>query len=146
MSVEPEHLCCVITHQLYRDPVILTGSGNTYDRTAILEHLLRSNMDPISNCPLGATELVTNWDKRREVQMFLDATRDRIPEGWDSRDLRQPPKTPTTQTPQPAKPDPEPGHHYKMDYKMDLNLNLEGKHLAVIVCAYIAWRYWGGPS
>ena len=31
----PEHLKCVITQELFRDPVVLVQTGYTYDRIAI---------------------------------------------------------------------------------------------------------------
>jgi STIP1 family protein 1 len=36
----PDHLCCKITLDVFRDPVI-TPSGITYERAVILDHLNR---------------------------------------------------------------------------------------------------------
>lgn len=33
---EPHHLCCPITHALFRDPVFVGESGNTYEHEAIV--------------------------------------------------------------------------------------------------------------
>ena len=139
--MEPQNLCCVITHEMYRDPVILTGSGNTYDRAAILAHLHNSDMDPITNAPLGATEIITNWDKRREVQAFLDANQGFVPEGWASHEMPPPrPQSPRPDSANDHRRNTRPGR--PNEYRLDMSLNLEGKHLAVIVAAFFAWRYF----
>jgi len=41
----PEHLCCNITMDMFRDPVV-TPSGVTYERSVILEHLERVHTVP----------------------------------------------------------------------------------------------------
>merc|ERR1711974_239029 len=46
-SAHPQHLICPLTLQLLSDPVS-TRYGHTYERGAILEHLKRSQTDPLS--------------------------------------------------------------------------------------------------
>lgn len=47
VSVPPHELMCPITLQLFRDPVLLVGSGYTYEREAINEWLSRGSVkDP----------------------------------------------------------------------------------------------------
>jgi len=86
---EPEWLLCPITHAMFRDPVVVADSGNTYERSAILaywrEH--RNPRDPLTNVNLKNNILVINRDKRREVQDFLDRHPDYTPVGWDCREV-----------------------------------------------------------
>jgi hypothetical protein len=65
----PEHLKCVITQELFRDPVVLTQTGYTYDRGAIQRWLNAKfpPTDPTSNVELWCTELVPNWSLRQAV-------------------------------------------------------------------------------
>jgi hypothetical protein len=78
---EPTHLLCPITHALFRDPVFVPGSGNTYDRAGLLRFWDGAagrggeKRDPLTNSPLLSheTTLFANWHVRREVQRFLDA-------------------------------------------------------------------------
>ena len=43
----PEHLCCKITMDIFRDPVI-TPSGVSYERAVLYEHLRKVSVDFIS--------------------------------------------------------------------------------------------------
>jgi hypothetical protein len=59
----PEYLRCPITQELFRDPVIMSQTGYTYDRDAI-ERWLRQKSpptDPSSNVELYTTQCVPNW-------------------------------------------------------------------------------------
>ena len=40
----PDYLCCKITLDIFRDPVI-TPSGVTYERAVILDHLQKVSID-----------------------------------------------------------------------------------------------------
>jgi hypothetical protein len=86
---EPAHLLCPITWEIFRDPVFLAESGNTYEREAIetyfADRCLNSPKDPLTNLPLSSTAKYINWDKRREVYEFLDRFPSYTPEGWKSR-------------------------------------------------------------
>eukprot|EP00933_Yihiella_yeosuensis_P016398 TRINITY_DN14029_c4_g1_i1.p1 TRINITY_DN14029_c4_g1~~TRINITY_DN14029_c4_g1_i1.p1 ORF type:complete len:100 (-),score=10.61 TRINITY_DN14029_c4_g1_i1:76-342(-) len=71
---EPQHLCCPVTHSLYEDPVVTMG-GNTYERSAILAYWEQRGgdpVDPLTNTVLPSRLLIPNWDKRREIQDFLE--------------------------------------------------------------------------
>eukprot|EP00252_Welwitschia_mirabilis_P007392 TRINITY_DN1869_c0_g1_i1.p1 TRINITY_DN1869_c0_g1~~TRINITY_DN1869_c0_g1_i1.p1 ORF type:complete len:295 (+),score=34.62 TRINITY_DN1869_c0_g1_i1:205-1089(+) len=71
-SEVPEHLCCNITLEIFRDPVI-TPSGITYERAALMEHLRKiGNFDPVTREPLQAEQLVPNLAIKEAVQAFLD--------------------------------------------------------------------------
>lgn len=72
-DVEPPHsLKCPLTHDLYRDPVVIS-SGRTYDRDAIDEWLLHHSTDPDTGEELDDTILrIPNQDKRTQVVAWLD--------------------------------------------------------------------------
>ena len=44
----PKYLICPLTKEIFREPVI-SPEGNTFEKTAILEHLKTSKTDPITN-------------------------------------------------------------------------------------------------
>ncbi|CAD7959217.1 unnamed protein product [Amoebophrya sp. A120] len=81
-------LFCPITMELFRDPVVI-ASGNTYDRVAIERHFKAGNVkDPLTNQELPSCFMITNWDKRRQVQQYLEKKGPSfVPEGWESRQL-----------------------------------------------------------
>eukprot|EP00392_Amoebophrya_sp_AT5.2_P015221 g15420.t1 len=83
--------------ELFRDPVVI-ASGHTYDRESIEQHFKAGNKkDPLTNQPLPSTFMLTNWDKRRQVQDYLDRRGPSFtPTGWDSRELDPPKKLPST--------------------------------------------------
>lgn len=68
----PDYLCCKITLDIFRDPVI-TPSGFTYERAVILEHLQKvGKFDPITREPLLPSQLVPNLAIKESVRAFLD--------------------------------------------------------------------------
>ncbi|CAE8610876.1 unnamed protein product [Polarella glacialis] len=91
---EPSHLLCPVTQVLFRDPVFVIDSGNTYEREAVLGFWRHAGepKDPLTNMRLESREVRTNWAVRREVSDFLDAHPGYVPEGWDSRELLPPDK------------------------------------------------------
>lgn len=67
----PDYLCCKITLDLFRDPVI-TPSGVTYERAVLLDHLQKvGSFDPITREPLEQYQLVPNLAIKEAVQAFL---------------------------------------------------------------------------
>ncbi|KAK1354022.1 RING-type E3 ubiquitin transferase [Heracleum sosnowskyi] len=67
----PDYLCCKITLEIFRDPVI-TPSGVTYERAVILDHLKKvGEFDPITRKPLHEYQLVPNLAVKEAVQAFL---------------------------------------------------------------------------
>ncbi|KAF6139651.1 hypothetical protein GIB67_033655 [Kingdonia uniflora] len=67
----PDHLCCGITLDILRDPVIIP-SGATYERAVLLEHLEKvGKWDPITRTPLSEHQLVPNFAIKEAVQAFL---------------------------------------------------------------------------
>ncbi|CAI9770676.1 unnamed protein product [Fraxinus pennsylvanica] len=75
----PDYLCCNITLDIFRDPVI-TPSGVTYERAVILDHLQKvGNFDPVSREPLDQSQLVPNLAIKEAVRAFLET------HGWAYR-------------------------------------------------------------
>ncbi|XP_038886938.1 E3 ubiquitin-protein ligase CHIP isoform X2 [Benincasa hispida] len=71
-SEVPDYLCCKITLDILRDPVI-TPSGVTYERAVILDHFHKvGNFDPITRELLDESQLVPNLAIKEAVQSFLD--------------------------------------------------------------------------
>ncbi|VAI76371.1 unnamed protein product [Triticum turgidum subsp. durum] len=67
----PDHLCCKITLDIFRDPVI-TPSGITYERAVILDHLNRvGKFDPVTREPLEPFQLISNLAVKEAVDVFL---------------------------------------------------------------------------
>ncbi|KAJ0972905.1 hypothetical protein J5N97_020864 [Dioscorea zingiberensis] len=71
-SQVPDYLCCQITLDIFRDPVI-TPSGITYERAVLLEHLQKvGKFDPLTREPLEQHQLVPNLAIKEAVQAFLN--------------------------------------------------------------------------
>lgn len=60
-----------ITFSIMVDPVI-TKTGKSYERWALLEHLKRSKTDPITREPLSPSDLRPNLDLREACAEFLE--------------------------------------------------------------------------
>ncbi|KAL5704782.1 RING-type E3 ubiquitin transferase [Ranunculus cassubicifolius] len=70
-SEVPDYLCCKITLDIFRDPVI-TPSGVTYERAVLLDHLHKvGNFDPITRERLEEHQLAPNLAIKEAVQAFL---------------------------------------------------------------------------
>jgi leucine-rich repeat protein SHOC2 len=93
LDAEPEVLLCPITRTMFRDPVFVFESGHTYERSAILAHFERNGAkDPLTRRALSSTKVMTNWAMRNVVQDWVDKHPGVTPDGWDSRELLEPPK------------------------------------------------------
>ncbi|KAL6659552.1 hypothetical protein ACP70R_003592 [Stipagrostis hirtigluma subsp. patula] len=67
----PDHLCCKITLDIFRDPVI-TPSGVTYERAVLLDHLHTvGKFDPVTREALEPHQLVPNLAIKEAVHAFL---------------------------------------------------------------------------
>ncbi|KAI0515713.1 hypothetical protein KFK09_008379 [Dendrobium nobile] len=67
----PDYLCCKITLDIFRDPVI-TPCGVTYERKALLDHLQKvGKFDPITREPLSNLQLIPNLAIKEAVRAFL---------------------------------------------------------------------------
>lgn len=60
-------LCCPITHELFRDPV-LASDGNTYEREAIQEWFSKRSTSPLTNVELRDKTLTPNHLVKKIVQ------------------------------------------------------------------------------
>ncbi|KAL3701223.1 hypothetical protein R1sor_019245 [Riccia sorocarpa] len=68
---DPDYLCCSITMEIFRDPV-MTPSGISYERAALEEHLRTvGNFDPVSRIPLTRDQVYPNLALRNAVQAYL---------------------------------------------------------------------------
>ncbi|KAL1565748.1 RING-type E3 ubiquitin transferase [Salvia divinorum] len=68
----PDYLCCKITLDILRDPVI-TPSGVTYERAVILDHLQTvGKFDPITRKSLHPSQLVPNLAIKEAVRAYLE--------------------------------------------------------------------------
>jgi len=87
LDAEPELLMCPLTRAVFRDPVMVVDSGHTYERDAILSHFeCNGARDPLTNCALSSTKVMTNWVVKQIVQAWLD----KHPSGtriFDDRDV-----------------------------------------------------------
>ncbi|KAI5599857.1 hypothetical protein BDE02_02G223400 [Populus trichocarpa] len=71
-SEVPDYLCCKITLDILRDPVI-TPSGVSYERAVLLDHLEKvGNFDPVTREPLEPSQLVPNLAIKEAVHAYLD--------------------------------------------------------------------------
>jgi len=89
-QVEPDHLLCPITRDMFRDPVILIESGHTYEKAAIQHHLRLRRTDPRTNVRVQSIALSTNMAIRMAVDAWLADNPGVTPDGWDNRELLAP--------------------------------------------------------
>ena len=66
----PDWFKCPISLELMTDPVILS-SGQTYQREAITQHLIKNNKDPMSNKILKNKNMVPNMSLRHAITAHL---------------------------------------------------------------------------
>ncbi|KAL6717273.1 hypothetical protein ACLMJK_005188 [Lecanora helva] len=67
----PDYLIDAISFTVMHDPVI-TKTGNSYDRSTVIEHLKRSNTDPLTREPLRMDDLRPNIALKRACEEFLE--------------------------------------------------------------------------
>jgi STIP1 family protein 1 len=66
----PDWLCCKITMDIMRDPVI-TPDGISYERQVLLAHLSKSQTDPFTRQPLTIADLRPNLGLKEAAGAFL---------------------------------------------------------------------------
>ena len=64
----PGWMACPLTHALLVDPVLCTGDGQTYERTAILRWLAASDASPVTGQPLTSRDILPNHALRSIIQ------------------------------------------------------------------------------
>ena len=67
-SPAPEWMMCPLTHAVFVDPVLCTGDGQTYERSAITEWLAASDTSPVTGHPLASRDLLPNHALRSIIQ------------------------------------------------------------------------------
>ncbi|MCJ1244999.1 hypothetical protein MMC30_002200 [Trapelia coarctata] len=67
----PDYLIDNISFAIMHDPVV-TRTGNSYDRSTLLEHLKRSNTDPLTREPLTRDDLRPNLALKQACAEFLE--------------------------------------------------------------------------
>ncbi|KAL8258960.1 hypothetical protein R6Q59_026913 [Mikania micrantha] len=68
----PDYLCCKLTLDIFRDPVICP-SGFTYERAVILDHLEKvGRFDPITRESLHPSQLIPNLAIKEAVGTYLE--------------------------------------------------------------------------
>lgn len=67
MNTVVDNNTCPITLELFEDPVLCTGDGQTYERSAILRHLERSTISPVTREDLVGAQIVPNYHARRSA-------------------------------------------------------------------------------
>lgn len=82
---------CPITHELFREPVLLVATGHTYELRALDTFLSVQAVgkwtDPLSNQRIKDPTVAPNWSVRKLVQAFLDANPSFVPSGWPDRSI-----------------------------------------------------------
>jgi len=66
----PSHFLCPISYEVMRDPVVVVGSGNTYNRDMIERHFQTNHTDPLTNIQLRRASdrrLVQNNTLRSQI-------------------------------------------------------------------------------
>ena len=92
---EPDDLLCPITRVMFRDPVMLTSSGITFERDAIEKWLSNGNRTcPVTKKTIALNGTCTNFIARRWVDRWLSENPDRMPEGWETREMLSPAQQP----------------------------------------------------
>jgi hypothetical protein len=66
----PDSFRCHITQDVMVDPVIVTETGHTYERSAIEQWLRTHNTDPFTNMQLSSNNLIPNHSLRASIQEF----------------------------------------------------------------------------
>ena len=86
--VEPLSLRCPITHSLFRDPVMVTESGFTYERGAINAHFKKNGItDPMTRARVVPGALQSNRAVRDAVEEWLNGNPKYTPDGWVNSSL-----------------------------------------------------------
>ncbi len=72
-AVEPDDLCCPISHELFEDPVV-AGDGNSYERKSVTDWLAKGNStSPTTRQPLPHLHLTPNLLLKAQVATFLQS-------------------------------------------------------------------------
>ena len=64
----PAWMVCPLSHAVLADPVVCTGDGQTYERSAITQWLAASDTSPVTGQPLVSHDLLPNHALRSIIQ------------------------------------------------------------------------------
>jgi STIP1 homology and U-box containing protein 1 len=67
----PDYLIDGITFEIMHDPVV-TRNGRSYERATLIEHLKRSEIDPLTREPLRIEDLRTNMALKEACTEFME--------------------------------------------------------------------------
>lgn len=67
----PDYLIDSVTFAIMHDPVV-TKNGISYDRSTLVEHLKRSDRDPLTGDPLTMDDLRPNRALKAACEDFLE--------------------------------------------------------------------------
>ena len=67
----PESLCCPISSELMKNPVIVVESGQTYDRESIMTWLAKHKTDPLTNKEITNMQFAINCVIKEQVEEWI---------------------------------------------------------------------------
>ena len=150
---EPPALCCPVLQTIFRDPVFVPESGNTYDRQALEMFWLASRRagaqprDPLNNTVLSTTQVFINWDKRREVNAWLQENPQYIPKGWASHEDMVPAEAHgggRTLGGGAGRGNQADSHHRHVHLQLDLNVHLSARQIGIFAVVAMSLFYGCG--
>ena len=81
LSNPPKDLCCPISDDIFKDPVLLIQTGQTYDRDSIESWFLKGHRTcPLTGQALQSTQLAPNYVVKGLVQAWLEKQNGGVPE------------------------------------------------------------------
>lgn len=73
VATPPQYFICPITHNIMSDPYV-DNEGNSYEKIAIEQWLIRNNTSPITRSPLSISNLKPNRSLKEAIEAFLNPT------------------------------------------------------------------------
>jgi hypothetical protein len=70
-EVPSKDLCCPISHELMKDPVIVVESEQTYDRESIESWFKNNDTDPLTGKKVADKKLITNFAIKSQVEEWI---------------------------------------------------------------------------
>mmetsp|Transcript_20950 Transcript_20950/g.67482 ORF Transcript_20950/g.67482 Transcript_20950/m.67482 type:complete len:170 (-) Transcript_20950:957-1466(-) len=113
-SLELDALCCPLTLVEFEDPVILSGDGHSYERSAILAWLEAKSTSPLTGRALTESQcqLIPNLTLKKMTDELKSQAPDEVEKAPPA--LPPSPKLPATRPPPPAPPAPDADLHYAL--------------------------------
>ena len=71
----PGWMVCPLTHTILVDPVLCTGDGHSYERSAIVQWLAASDTSPVTGQPLASRDLLPNHALRSIIAIHAAQAR-----------------------------------------------------------------------